>query len=28
MPLDKSIAIMKISDKIRHMINLKYNMED
>jgi len=27
-PLDKSIAIMKISDKIRHMINLKYNMED
>jgi len=28
MPLTKSIAIMKISDKIRDMINLKYDMED
>lgn len=28
MPLTKSIAIMEISDKIRAIINLKYNMED
>ena len=28
MPLAKSIAIMRISDKIRTRINLKYDMED
>lgn len=28
MPLNKSISIMRISDKVRSIINLKYDMED